>query len=371
MTIKPVGTMDVAPLAPRSNDDAPEPPLQVVLAMSRLCVRADGRVYCHPQSGPEPPIIQEKFRIDGVDDAVHLAGGRSLLCVVTRRGTVMCAGSNDFGELGARSDKERSDSFVEVVGVTHAKRVTVGTSHACAMLDDKSVTCWGKNENGQTGGDTYYHPVARQLVRPTRVPNVQSDNAAAGSNSSCARTLQRQVFCWGFEQDRTEAMKTGHWRNERPTRMADLDDISAIYSRDEGYCGLRRGQILCWGDARRLIPGTEYFGGGIVSVADIKDAQQVALSDSHACALHNDGRVSCFGYPYTYALGHAVTSDPQKEFEVAAPAVVEGLPRAKLVAAGGTQSCALTHNDELYCWGRWYSHSGTRDELKPVPIALR
>jgi alpha-tubulin suppressor-like RCC1 family protein len=371
MTIKAVATVEAPTFGQRSNEDVPEAPLQVVLATSRLCVRADGRVYCHPQSGPEPPLIQEKFQIAGVDDAVYLAGGRSLLCVVTRRGTVMCAGSNDYGELGARSDKERSDSFLEVVGLTHAKRVSVGTSHACATLDDKSVRCWGKNESGQTGSDTYYHPEARQLVRPTLVPGVQSDNVAAGNGSSCARTLQRHVVCWGFEQDRTEGMKNGQWRNERPTRLPDLDDVSAIYSRDEGYCAIRRGQILCWGDARRLIPGTEYFGSGVVSVPEIKDAREIALSDSHACALHGDGRVSCFGYPYTYALGHPGPSDPQKEYEVEPAALVEDLPRAKLVATGGTQSCALTQNDDLYCWGRWHSHSGPHDEVKPVPIRLR
>lgn len=371
MTIKPLGDVETPDLARPANSDEPEMPVQIALSTNRLCARVDGRVYCRSQVNLDPPLVQDKLRMSGVDDAIDISGSGGLLCVATRRGTVLCSGSNEYGELGAQSKEDRSDTFVEVTGVSHAKRVSAGRNHACATLDDRRVQCWGKNENGQTGSDTFYQAPARELVRASLVPNVKSDNAVAGGESTCARTPERHVVCWGFQQDREQAMKTGHGQNERPTRMPELDDISALTGHDEGYCAVRRGHVLCWGNARRLIPGTDYFGSGIVSVAEIKDAQHVALADAHGCILHTDGRVSCFGYPYTYALGRAGPSDPQKQYEAQPPEVVEGLPRARFVAVGGMQSCALTYGNDLYCWGRWYTDAGTHDEVKSIAIQLR
>ena len=372
MTIRPVGTSDAPTVATAVDPETAEAPLQMAFAGNRLCVRSDGRVYCQPSTGsPVSPLVQDELRVAGVEDAIDLSGNRSLMCVATRRGTVMCAGTNTHGELGARAEDEETDHFVEVVGVAHARRVAAGITHACALLDDKSVKCWGRNDHGQTGSDTYYMPQARLLATATLVPGVKAESVAAGNESTCARTPERQVVCWGMQQDQGPRMKAARWTNERPTRIPDLDDVSALQAQDEGYCAIRRGRVLCWGQARRLIPGTDYFGSGIVSVADLKDIQQVALSDSHACALHGDGRVSCFGYPYTGALGRPQPSDPTKQYDAVTPTLVEPLPRAKFVGAGGTLSCALTSNNDVYCWGRWYTDGGTHDEPSPISIQLR
>lgn len=372
IAVNPVSSDAGVPAAPPSTDhESTEAPIQIGFAMSRLCVRADGKIYCQSSSNPTPPLVQDKLQIGGVDDAVDFQGGRTFACVVTRRGTVMCTGSNQHGELGVQSDIAQSDTFVEVVGLTKARRVTVGFATACAVLEDKSVTCWGRNEHGQTGSDTDYQPAARMLVKPSLVANVTTDNAAVSGESTCARTLDRQVMCWGAQQDQTQAMKTGRYVNERPTRVHDLDEVSALYAMESGYCALRRGEVTCWGGARRLLPSTDYFGSGLIAVPEIKDVQQLALADSHACALHTDGRVSCFGYPYTMALGRAKPADQQKEYEAVGPALVEKLPRARFVAAGGSQSCVLTTNNDVYCWGRWYTDAGTHDEVAPIPIQLR
>lgn len=372
MTIPSVAPVQAAPAAPVETEAAAESSLQLVFAGTRLCVRSEGRVHCQPTSGSlVTPLVQDQLRVEGVDDAVDLAGSDQIMCAVTRRGTVTCAGSNTWGELGARSDEGHRETFGEVVGVTHARRVSVGSDHVCALLDDKSVTCWGRNDFGQTGSDTIYRPEARQLVKASVVPNVKAESVVATSESTCARTPEREVVCWGLLQD----PKTGYSRATRPTRVPELDDVSALYAHGIGYCALRRGKILCWGHARGLVAGVDRSDHGVVTVREIKDAQQLAISDRHACALHADGRVSCFGYPSSTALGRSMSPEPQVQYVATGPGLVEGLPRARFVAAGGSQSCALTSDDasraDVYCWGRWYTDAGAHDEPKPIVVPLR
>jgi alpha-tubulin suppressor-like RCC1 family protein len=51
---------------------------------------------------------------------------------------------------------------VRVSGITTATQVSVGKRHACALLSDGRVKCWGDNRYGQLGdggGDVNPTPV--------------------------------------------------------------------------------------------------------------------------------------------------------------------------------------------------------------------
>jgi alpha-tubulin suppressor-like RCC1 family protein len=43
---------------------------------------------------------------------------------------------------------------VDIAGVAGATAVSVGKTHACAVLGDRSLRCWGDNEYGQLGDGT-------------------------------------------------------------------------------------------------------------------------------------------------------------------------------------------------------------------------
>jgi hypothetical protein len=71
-------------------------------------------------------------------------------CALLDDGSVTCWGRNDYGQLGNGSTIN-SAVPVAVFGITSATAIAVGGLHTCALLDDGSVTCWGRNDYGQLG----------------------------------------------------------------------------------------------------------------------------------------------------------------------------------------------------------------------------
>lgn len=346
-----------------------EPPIQIV-AGYHFCARVEGRVYCAPLDDLDRPLVQEQHAVAGIDDAIQLVTAQGTMCVATRRGTVQCWGDNSFGQLGAHLRADHSDKPVDVIGVTRVRRLFAGRWHFCAVSDDSSIRCWGRNEQGQTGSDTTYVPEARELVDATEVPSVKGDLLTCGFGFTCARTPSRAVTCWGAVQDYPRAMATGK-RSERPTVVEGVADVEHLSSGETAVCAVQqKGTVVCWGEGRRLIAGAPMGTrtGNVEKVPGIENAVRVATWDDHACALLADGRVSCFGFPYSGALG---TNADEQGYEAVAPAIVPGVTRATSVSVASGITCALTRDDEVLCWGRWYTERGSRSEPKPVRVRLR
>eukprot|EP00903_Cladosiphon_okamuranus_P020591 g18901.t2 len=85
-----------------------------------------------------------------------VAAGCGFTCALMDDGTVTCWGRNKWGQLGAGDSDDRLDgSGVPLVAVdldgSVAASIAAGEGHVCALLDDDSVKCWGLNNNGQLG----------------------------------------------------------------------------------------------------------------------------------------------------------------------------------------------------------------------------
>ena len=91
-------------------------------------------------------------------DAIGINLGGESTCVVKKGGTLSCWGGNDYGQLGlGHSDQKGSttttsaDIEVNVGSDRNTKMVQAGYEHTCALLDDNSIKCWGRNNAGQLG----------------------------------------------------------------------------------------------------------------------------------------------------------------------------------------------------------------------------
>ena len=96
--------------------------------------------------------------------AKAIAAGNFHTCAVIDNSSIKCWGLNDSGQLGQGDTSNRGDGSNEMAdnlpainlgsGKT-ARAISTGDSHTCAVLDNASVKCWGKNDSGQLGlGDT-------------------------------------------------------------------------------------------------------------------------------------------------------------------------------------------------------------------------
>jgi alpha-tubulin suppressor-like RCC1 family protein len=105
-------------------------------------------------------------------------------CAVLQSGGLRCWGQNDSGQLGIGSslkiDGKGDNALLNVPVVTLGAgrtvlRVALGGKHTCALLDDRSLKCWGKNDAEQRGdsdptnrGDTALS--TPDLLRPIAFP---------------------------------------------------------------------------------------------------------------------------------------------------------------------------------------------------------
>jgi len=341
---------------------AVEDPFELAMSYGRICARIRRRVHCGTLADPNRPLSAED-PIGGIDDAVSIGTSTYVLCIATRRGTVHCTGDNRFGQLGARLRDEQTTSLVRVARIANARKIAVGPWHACAVLENGRVSCWGRNENAQTGSTISYDQAARELVEPTEVPGLEGVAAISATfGTTCATTKLHDTWCWGRALLEEHERQRGA-QHEAPTRLAILDAIDGVDANEGTFCGVRAGEIVCWGEGTSLLP----YGGehGKPRALAITRARKVRVAPSHGCALLDDATVSCFGSSYSGALGR-----PTEGYETLPPAVVQGLPPIVDIAVGGSMSCAITEARDVYCWGTFPPQNG-QERKETAPIRVR
>jgi alpha-tubulin suppressor-like RCC1 family protein len=85
--------------------------------------------------------------------AVAVSAGYGYTCAILDDGSLKCWGSDNTGQLGDGGSNTNKDTPVSVslgTGRT-AVAVSAGISHTCAILDDGSLNCWGRDFFGQLG----------------------------------------------------------------------------------------------------------------------------------------------------------------------------------------------------------------------------
>ncbi|MBK8011512.1 MAG: hypothetical protein IPK13_09185 [Deltaproteobacteria bacterium] len=129
-------------------------------------------------------------------EAVQVSSGWAHTCALKMDQTVWCWGSNQSFQLGL------SGTSVEYapVRLTHPDldgkvvRLYTGSYHACALLEDQSVWCWGENYDGQCGAPSVYGTTP---VEVTAVGHEVVD-VATGNYHTCALKEDGSVWCWGW-----------------------------------------------------------------------------------------------------------------------------------------------------------------------------
>ena len=358
------------PLAPSSS--APQPHVVVeqrpsisLIAYYQMCLLAHGKLRCRNALKPDVPFSSEPVVV-GLEslDVKQASLGRDFACAAVRGGDVMCWGGNHFGQLGANVRDPARPTPAPVVNLHGAKNVFAGPGNACAVLDGGHVSCWGKNQFGESGNDTQYLEAARELVEPHVVPGVDGVvDMALGWDATFAATSNGSVIAWGKKKLKDDPA-TAQW-TEQPRVVPSLDGMTSLTSNEETFCGVQKDALVCWGQTYSF---TKQMVRDELVTFPIAHPRRVRLAALHACVVDASGSVWCFGLNNEGQLGVPPPADTNDRYKASAPVKVPGVARAVDVICESAYSCAVTASDEVYCWGRF---SYEKEEIAPpTRIAL-
>ena len=90
--------------------------------------------------------------VGGLHDVLAIESGAYHTCAVLENGDVSCWGQNTFAQLGNGDDTLQNTAVPgRVLGISHPQSLAVGRDFGCVLLGDRSVRCWGKNDQGRLG----------------------------------------------------------------------------------------------------------------------------------------------------------------------------------------------------------------------------
>ncbi|HKW84869.1 MAG TPA: hypothetical protein VJN68_14050 [Burkholderiaceae bacterium] len=321
-------------------------------------VEADGRVACWGQNsqgqlgdGTGVNRLVPTF-VPGVIDAVAVKGvDQDQTCVLRANGGVLCWGANAFGELGDGTTVNRL-SPVAAVLPRPAISIDIGgddfdqTAHACAVLDDHTVWCWGANRFGALGDGT-----VTPRVTPAPVPGLTNavSVGAGGGDMSCALLSSGTASCWGRNVNGELGNgDTSMTQSNVPVPVVGVANGAVLSLGFNGVILTRTGSVLSWGfnAVGEVGDGTNINRFSAVPVSNLSDIVAIGAGDFHSCAVHATGAASCWGENFGGALGDGTTVDSN------IPVNVVGLSGVKAIAASRFNSCAVKSDGSVWCWGK-------------------
>ena len=124
--------------------------------------------------------------------------------------SVRCWGLNLEGQLGQGDVEPRGLSAGDTLALSDVnvgagcsvRTLSAGSSFTCALLDDGSVKCWGRNSEGQLGiGSTGNVGDDSDDIGHLDVADIGDDvhasSVSAGFTHVCVVTTTKAVKCWG------------------------------------------------------------------------------------------------------------------------------------------------------------------------------
>ena len=270
--------------------------------------------------------------------ATAIAAGQYHTCALLDNASVKCWGENNRGQLGIDNTTNMGDNSGEMAllpvvnlgtGRT-ATAIAAGEYHTCALLDNASVKCWGKNDWGQLGTDSGANR-GDNSGEMAALPTVNLGTGrtataiATGEYNTCALLDNASVKCWGSNDYGAAGIddSTDDDIGDSSGEMAQLPVVNlgsgltatAISVGDDFACALLSNEsVKCWGFNGRGelgIDNATTMGDNTGEMAQLtginlgtgRTAKAITSGDSHNCALLDDASVKCWGYNSDGQLG--------------------------------------------------------------------
>lgn len=304
--------------------------------------------------------------------------GGGFACAGLSTGSVECWGDDVAGELGTTATLSHrcggdacSRTPVDVDGISTVSTVSVGRSHACALLRDGHVWCWGDNQAGELGnGTTASSSTPVEVQGISDAVAVSAGGSGGNQDFTCVLLSGGHVECWGYDAD-GELGNASTSNTPTPVPVSGLADAVAISSGGSAVCAvLSSATVSCWGsdDAGQIgmpivdspvATAGQTFYTSPMPVAGLPPVSGIAAGPSSTCAVTKTGGVYCWGDNYDGELGNGTTSGPQtchgQQVCRYTPGAVIGVSDATSITNGSYAPCATVASGRIECWGGNYN----------------
>ena len=279
-----------------------------------------------------------------------ISAGKEHTCALLEDKTVKCWGKNDVEQLGVDTGKENRATPYMLGGLADVKAISAGEYHTCALLEDKTVKCWGENTYLQLGVDTLPDS-AISTATPQQVQDLSNVKAiSAGEAHTCALLEDKTVKCWGRNHQK-QLGEDSYSPHAIPQQVPDLDDVKAIYAGEAHTCALLGDEtVKCWGYNSNKQLGVDTSATSTATpqqVQHLYNVKAISAGEYHTCALLGDKTVKCWGGNFYKKLG----VDTNANSATPTPQQVQHLSNVKTISAGLQHTCALLEDDTVKCWG--------------------
>ena len=373
----------------------------IALGDSHTCgITNNGSVYCwgrnnHGQLGlnsTDDQNIPNHVQLPPNASAVAIAAGKDHTCTLLSNRSMYCWGYNAYGQVGDSTTSQRnSPSWVHLSPTDHPIQINAGQYHTCGLLNNGSVQCWGYNANNQVeGGES--NELSTSVATPYHVNITQNGKFVsidAGVTSVCGITMNADIHCWGGSTaGRIESIFTkntsavgyisGHVAQKKIVSMGwginhfDFTSLPTGYNYTDSVLRINANAAptpsLDW----TAVTVTQTVNGSIdvqerivnlysgssdawtnnlhyLSESNTLPFSDVDTASSHACGINIVGMLYCWGYNDYGKLGDGTTA------RKLSPNLVrfdDPTQRVIKVATGYENTCAITDEHRIMCWGR-------------------
>ncbi len=303
-------------------------------------------------------------------------------CAKSTANEVYCFGQNVDGNLGTGDFVGRTSIETKVKGLPQdvqivdlglarpfnmfVTQIKLGftndtPNHACALLANGEVWCWGNNKLGQLGqpASVITNPVA------TKVPNLgPAKSLGVGAGHNCASMkADDSVWCWGDNHaaqlgELAGTAETSH----APVKVSATLRAKKLIAGGAFNCVIDMNDTLkCWGRNTNF-----ELGSGVnvakstvaLAVTGMSNVRAAYAGDFHACAIKADATTWCWGDNYAGQIGDGTSSSTGGK-NAAAPVRLMGLSATPVaMALGNFATLAILPGGATYFWGHQYFGEG-------------
>lgn len=287
------------------------------------------------------------------------------------------APGDDAGAVDARAPVDASDEPIVCTAKPCVTQLAGGGGHFCALLEDKTVHCWGSAYLALGIVDGGNAPNASQ-PRPRSMGVSGVEQLSAANSTTCARLTDGTVKCWGGNQDNVLGLhppRTDYVAHDPAPVAIEGGVLGGVTRVDVAAAGAvfatkTSGELWSWGDNAghvlgRMNEGSSYLGPGPVTDLlgeKVRRGGGGSNNSGIGFAITEKGRLLTWG-----------TSKQANAYPGPIPVAVTGLENVSSASALGDNICAVA-DGRLYCWGLYgrMACTGSPDgSLTPVEIRTR